>query len=95
MKPMLIVSKLDLNFRLFPTSTKKLCQSEGSINIFKQSQSRTYLDRAHKETDSSNQDSYVVVFSFNTVGLTLERDNFLKALIQKKLLGTCAVLNHI
>ena len=33
MKPMLLVSKLDLNFRLFLTSTKKLCQSEGSIKI--------------------------------------------------------------
>ena len=62
---------------------------------FNQSQSRTYLDRVHKETDSSNQDSYVVVFFLDTIGLILEQDNFLKALIQRKLLRTCAVLDHI
>ena len=44
---------------------------------FNQSQSSTYLDRVHKQTDPSNQDSYVVMFFFNTVGLTLEQDNFL------------------
>ena len=60
-----------------------------------QSQSITYLDRVHKETESSNQDSYVVVFFFDTVGLILEQDNLLKALIQRKLLRTCAVLDHI
>ena len=53
---------------------------------FNQSQSRTYLDRVHKETDYSNQDSHVVVFFFYTVGLTPEQDNFLKALIQRNLL---------
>ena len=105
MKPMLIMSKLDetnannvqVGSQLPAISNfdQKALPIRREYQNFNQSQSRTYLDRVHKETDSSNQDSHVVVFFFYTVGLTLEQDNFLKALIQRKLLRTCTVLYHI
>ena len=105
MKPMLIMSKLDetnannvqVGSQLPAISNfdQKALPIRREYQNFNQSQSRTYLDRVHKETNSSNQDSHVVVFFFCTVGLTLEQDNFLKALIQRKLLRTCTVLYHI
>ena len=101
MKPMLIMSKLDEtnanNVQVGPqlpaisNFDQKALPIRREYQNFNQSQSRTYLDRVHKETDSSNQDSHVVVFFFYTVGLTLDQDNFLKALIQRKLLRTCTV----
>ena len=100
MKPMLIMCKLHIisigiSIPAISNFDQKALPIRREYQNFNQSQSRTYLDRVHKETDSSNQDSHVVVFFFYTVGLTLEQDNFLKALIQRKLLRTCTVLYHI
>ena len=96
MKPMLIMSKLDetnannvqvgSQLPAISNFNQKALPMRWEYQNFNQSQSRTYLDRVHKETDYSNQDSHVVVFFFYTVGLTLEQDNFLKALIQRNLL---------
>ena len=101
MKPMLIMSKLDetnannvqVGSQLPAISNfdQKALPIRREYQNCNQSQSRTYLDRVHKETDSSNQDSHVVAFFFYTVGLTLEQNNLLKAFIQRKLLRTCTV----